>query len=100
MNYNILESILDQFIPKTILFKVVIINQDSGGYKKYRPNFDTYNNKNNLQYMLAMAKIKDLGLLSDCIYTDVNKARQNLNIKLISIINNLQITATMVHNAS
>lgn len=47
-----------------------------------------------------MGEIKDSGLLNSYIYTNVYKTRQNWYIKLISAINNLQTTATVVDNAS
>lgn len=47
-----------------------------------------------------MAGIKDLDFLSGCNFTDVNKVRQNLYIKLISTINYFQTTATAFDNAS
>lgn len=89
INSNMLESMPNEFIPKEILSRIVIINQDSGEYKRYKANLDINNNKNNLQYALGMVEIEDLGLLSGYIYTDINKAGQNSYIKLISAINNL-----------
>ena len=84
-----LENMLDGFIPKKILSKVIIINQDSRKLKRYKANLNTNNNKNNLQRLLEIIKIKNLSLLSSYIYIDVNKAKLNLYKKLISTINNL-----------
>lgn len=50
--------------------------------------------------MFGMAGIKNTGLLSGCIYTDINEARQNPYIKLILAINNIQTTAMVVDNVS
>lgn len=50
--------------------------------------------------MLRMVKIEDRGLLSSYIYTNINKARQNLYIKLISVINNFQTIVITIDNAS
>lgn len=47
-----------------------------------------------------MVEIRNSGFLSCCIYININEARQNLYIKLILAINNLQTTATAVDNAS
>lgn len=47
-----------------------------------------------------MARIKDSDFLSNCIYTDINKAKQNLYIKLVLAINNFQTIAIAVNNGS
>lgn len=47
-----------------------------------------------------MVGIEDLGFLNGYIYIDVNKTRKNPYIKLISAVNNLQITAMGVNNAN
>lgn len=39
---------LNKFIFKKILSKIVIINQDNKKYKRYKANFNINNNKNNL----------------------------------------------------
>lgn len=80
INYNMLKSMLDDFFHKKTLFTVIILNQDSTKYEKYRANFDNNNNKKELEYMLKMAEIKNIGFLHSYIYIDVNKARQNLYI--------------------
>lgn len=90
----------DEFIPKEILSKVVIINQDSEKYERYRTNLNTNNNENNLQHTFEIVEIKNLGFLSGYIYTDINKVRQNSYIKLILAINNLQTTVIAVDNTS
>lgn len=40
--------------------------------------------------------MKNTGLWSSYIYTNINEVRQNSYLKLISIINNLQTTASIV----
>lgn len=100
INHDMLESMPDEFIPEGISSRVVIINQDSGEREGYGANLDTNNDENNLQHALGTAGIENTGLLSGCIYTDVNEARQNPYMKLISAINNLQTTATAVDDAS
>lgn len=47
-----------------------------------------------------MARIKNTSFLNSRIYTNINKAKQNLYIKLISAINNIQTIAIAVDNAS
>lgn len=79
----------NKFIFKTILFRVIIINQKSGKDEKFRANLDNNNNENNLQYTLKMVKIKNSDFLNSYIYIDINKIRKNLYIKFILAINNL-----------
>lgn len=38
----------NKFIPKRILSRVVIINEDSEEREKYEANYNTNNNENNL----------------------------------------------------
>lgn len=89
INYDLIESILDKFIPKNILSKFVSKNQDFKECEEYVANVKTNNDKNDLYHALKTIKIKNTSLLSYCIYTDINKAKQNLYLKLISAINNL-----------
>lgn len=90
----------DELILEKISFRVIIINQDSRKRESYRANLDNNNNEKNLQYLLKIVKIENISLLSDYIYTNVNKVKQNLYMKLISTINNIQIIATIVNDIS
>lgn len=94
-----LKSMLDQFILERISSRVVLINQDFEQYKEYVANLNTSNNENDLYYALRTAGIKKASLSCDCIYTNVNEVRQNLYLKLISIINNLQTILSTVENS-
>lgn len=78
----------NKFILKEISSRIVIINQDSKKREWYGANHDINNDKKILQHTLGITKIKDSGLLSDCIYININKVRQNLYIKPILAINN------------
>lgn len=89
INHDMLESMSDKFILEDISSKVVSINQDSEKHKGYKADLNTNNDENNLHYAFGTAEKKNISLSSSCIYTDVNEARQNPYLKLISIINNL-----------
>lgn len=92
---------LDECIPKEISSRIVIVNQDSRECERYKVNLNTNSNENNLQPALETAEIENTGLLSGYIYIDVNKARQNLYMKLISaitIFKSLQQQLTMQVN--
>lgn len=95
-----LESMPDGFISEGISSRVIIINQDSRERERYGTNLDINNDKNNLQHALGMVGIENTSLLSGCIYNNVDKARQNPYMKLISAINNIQTITTVVDNAS
>lgn len=73
INYKMLESMSNKFIPKEILSRVVIINEDSKKCERYVVNLDTNNGNNNLKHMLRTMEIEDSSFLFICIYIDVNK---------------------------
>lgn len=79
----------NKFIPKTISFRVVIMKNDISERKSHGADLFKDNNKNNLHHAIGSAGINKLGILNDCIYTNVNRFRQNPYLKLISAIYNL-----------
>lgn len=85
----------DEFISKGILLKIVITENNSSKYKDYGANLIENNDKNNLYHIMKSASINKLRILSGYIYTNVNKSRQNLYLKLISTIYNLFDDNTM-----
>ncbi len=98
IKYNMLETMPDEFIPEGISSRIVSMNQDSEESEGYAANLNTSNDENDLHYLLGTARIKNTGLSSGCIYTDVNEVRQNLYLKLISAIHNLQTTLSTIEN--
>lgn len=79
----------NEFIPKSISLRVIIMKNNSSEHKGYRANLVENNEENNLHYAIKSAGINELGTLSGCIYIDINESRQNPYIKLISVIHNL-----------
>lgn len=77
----------DEFIPEHISSSFVLLNQDSIEYIRYMIDLNTSNNENNLYHILKIIGTENIGLSSDCIYTNVNETRQNLYLKLIFTIN-------------
>lgn len=55
----------------------------------YGANLAENNEENDLHHAIGSAGINESGILSGCIYTDVNESRQNPYLKLISAIHNL-----------
>lgn len=70
---------------------IIIINQDSAKPKEYRANFSSNNNEINLYHLVNFGNLNNIGFLSGCIYTNINKTRQNPYLKLNLTINNIQI---------
>ncbi len=79
----------DEFIPESISLSVIVMENDSSERKGYGANFAENNEKNDLYHTIGSAGINESEILSGCIYTNVNKSRQNLYLKLISAIHNL-----------
>ena len=94
-----LSSMPDEFIPKGISSRVVIMEEDSFKHEGYGANLVKNNEENDLYHAIGFVGMSELGLLSGYIYTDVNKYRQNLFLKLISAIYKLSDdNATENHN--
>lgn len=69
--------------------RIVVIENNSFKRKGYETDLVENSHENDLDYAIRAIGINELGILSDCIYTDVNKSRQNLYLKLIFAIQNL-----------
>ena len=55
----------------------------------YVANLAKNNEENDLHHAIGSAGINESGILSSCIYIDVNKFKQNPYLKLISTIHKL-----------
>ena len=80
---------LDEYIFKGILLKVVIMENSNSEHKGYGADLVENNDENDLHHAIKAAGINELGILSRCIYIDINESRPNLYLKLISAIHNL-----------
>ncbi len=65
------------------------MEDNSSEREGYGANLAENNEENNLHHAIGSAGINESGILSGCIYTDVNESRQNLYLKLIFAIHNL-----------
>ncbi len=88
----------DEYIPEGISSRVVSMNQDSEKREGYAVDLNSSNDENDLHHVLETTEIENTGLSSGCIYTDVNEARENPYLKLISAINNFQTTPSTFEN--
>ncbi len=98
INHDILSSMLDEFIPGDDSSRVVIIENDISKREGYGVDLSKNNDENDLHYAIGSAGINELGILSSCIYIDVNESRQNPYLKLISAIYNLSNDSTPDNN--
>lgn len=89
INDDMLKIILDEFILESISSRIVSINQGSEKCKVYVVDLNNSNDKNDLHHMLRRVRMENIDLSHSCIYIDINKARQNPYLNLISTINNL-----------
>ncbi len=89
INHDILSGMPHEFIPEGISFRVVIMENDISKRKGYGVDLSKNNDENDLHHVIGFAGINKSGILSGCIYTNVNKSRQNPYLKLISAIHNL-----------
>lgn len=88
----------DEFISKSILSRVVIIKNDISECEGYRIDLSKNHNKNDIYHTIESADINKSGILSDCIYIDINKSRQNLYLRFISVLYNLSNNSALGNN--
>lgn len=86
INYDILLSISDEFIPKSILSRVVIMENNNFKYKGYEVNLAENNKKNNSHHVIGSVGINQVRVLNGYIYTDINESKQNVYLQLIFTI--------------
>lgn len=79
----------DEFISWNISSRVVIMEENSSECEGYGANLTKNNKENNLYHAIRSVNINEFGILSGCIYTDVNESRENLYLNLIPFIHNL-----------
>lgn len=89
INHDILLSIPAEFISGGISLKVVSIKNNSSERKGYGVDLVKNNDENNLHYAIEATGIYEFGILSRCIFTNVNISRQNPYLKLIFAVHNL-----------
>lgn len=75
------------------------MNLNSKKYERCVADLNTSNNENNFYYILGTIKMKNISFLNNCIYTNVNKAKQNPYLKIISTINNFHTTPSTIKNS-
>ncbi|MCJ1347504.1 hypothetical protein MMC31_005729 [Peltigera leucophlebia] len=94
INHTMLETMPNEFIPEGISSRIVTMDQDHTEREGYAANLSPHNDENDLHHAVHDAGLDHTGLLSGCIYMDVNESRQNPYLKLISAINNVHTGAS------
>ncbi len=82
-------SMPDEFILEGISSRVIVMEDDSSERKGYEVNLVENNEENDLYHAIRSIGINESGILSSCIYTNINESKQNPYFKLISTIHNL-----------
>ncbi len=65
----------NEFISGGISSRVIVMKNDSSERKGFEANLAENNEENNLHHVIGSAGINESGILSGCIYTDVNESR-------------------------
>lgn len=76
------------------------MNQNFAEYNGYKASFHSNNDKNNLYYTIKSVTLSNKSFLIIYIYTNINEARQNLYLKLLSAISNIQISLIIEKNTN
>lgn len=77
-----------EFILENISSRVVIMENNISEKGRYDTSLAENNDKNDLYHPIDSAENNDSRILNSCIYSNVNKLRQNQYLKLIFAINN------------
>ncbi len=77
-----------EFVPTNISSRVLQCDKDTKEKEGYVANLEIENFKNNLDHAVNNAEISDSGLLSGCLYTDVDDTQEHPPMKLVSAITN------------
>lgn len=64
-----------KFIHKGISFRVITMKNHISKQERFDASFVENNDKNDLYHVIDSVRNNDLGILTDCIYTDVNESR-------------------------
>ncbi len=75
INHDMLSGMPHEFIPEDISSRVVIMENDISKREGYGVDLSKNNDENDLHHIIGSIGINESGILSACIYTDVNESR-------------------------
>ncbi len=88
----------DEFIPTSIKSCVLLYDPDSDERERYSADLNADNHENELHHSMSDAWLNDSGLLSGCLYTDIDDARDHFIMKLVSTVANYKQGAASTEN--
>lgn len=94
INYPLLSTWEDEFIPQGITDHLVLCDPDSQEREGYAASLRDDNFENNLDAAIAETEIEADQLHSGCVYSDIDDGRQNPTLKLLSAIDNIKSGTT------
>ncbi len=98
MNHTRMDDWDDEFIPAGIKSRVLHCDPDSNEREGYATDLNADNHKNELHHAMSDAGLNDSGLLSGCLYTDADDAREHPIMKLVSAVTNYKRGAASTEN--
>lgn len=98
INYPLLNTWKDKFIPQEITDHLVLCDPDSQEREGYAASLRDDNFENDLDVAIAETKIEADQLHSGCVYSDIDDGRQNPILKLLSAIDNIKSGTTPIQN--
>lgn len=98
INHTLLDNWEDEFVPTGIVNRVLRCDPDSEEREGYAANLESDNYENELHSAVNDAGLNDSGLLSGCLYTDADDAREHPTMKLVSAVTNYKRGAALSDN--
>ena len=85
INYDLANTWEDELIPAGLSNRVLQCDEDQ---QEREADLSTDNYENDLHHAVNDAGIDDSGILSGCLYTDADDAREHPTMKLVSAVTN------------
>ncbi len=92
INHRLLEIWEDKFIPSGIMDNIVHCNTDQHEREGYVTDLKDSNFENDCDAIIAGTSIEGDHINSGCVYSDIDNQRQNLTLRLLSAVANIQAT--------
>lgn len=88
INFELTDTWEGEFVSAGISDRILQCDEDIQEREGYAADLDTDNFENDLHYAINNVEIGDSGLLSGCLYTDVDDTWEHPTMKLVSAITN------------
>ncbi len=94
INYCLLETWEDEFIPSGIMDNIVHCNADQHEREGYATDLNNGNFENDLDAAIAGTGIEEDHINNSDVYSDIDDQRQNPTLQLLSAVVNIQATVS------